>query len=393
MRGNRARTIRTHRWSLRLLSPCFAVCLATAALAQAEDGARHPLPDGIGDKPYLTRIGQGAILGGYMDMEFERTDDGSTFDQHRFVPFITGHVSERVTVSAEIEFEHGGNPDKGGEIAVEYAVMDFRLSEGLQFRGGVVLSPLGSFNLHHDSPLNDLTERPTVSRQLLPSTLSEAGMGLFGAFNPGEESVVSYQAYLVNGFDEGIINGAAGQERLRVRGGRGRQGSDNNQDKSIAARVGFSPAVGADLGVSVHTGKYDDAAEHRLTITALDAKWTFGALELQGEAALVNADIDRIAYPATAGKQSGLYGQVNYHLLHDALMNGSVVTLVARGDWVDYDTETSGDGEEGLTCGANFRPTEETVFKLDYNWTWTTPALGDKGAADGRLFFSFATYF
>ena len=183
-----------------------------AVAAAAIDNQRPELAGGITDKPYLTRVGQGAVLGGYMDMEFEWTDNGSTFDQHRFVPFITGHVSERVTVSAEIEFEHGGNPDKDGEVKLEYAIMDFMLSEGLQFRGGVLLSPLGSFNLLHDSPLNDLTARPVVSRQLIPSTLSESGMGFLGTLYPGEESVFSYQAYLVNGFNEGIISGDAGQE-------------------------------------------------------------------------------------------------------------------------------------------------------------------------------------
>ena len=66
---------------------------------------------------------------------------------------------------------------------------DFRLSEALNFRGGVILSPLGSFNLLHDSPLNDLTARPVVSRQIIPSTLSEAGMGFFGDRDLGEEGV------------------------------------------------------------------------------------------------------------------------------------------------------------------------------------------------------------
>jgi hypothetical protein len=363
--------------------------------AFAADGTvqRPELPGGIADKPYLTHVGQGAILGGYMDMEFEWTDDGSTFDQHRFVPFITGHVSERVTVSAEIEFEHGGNPDKGGEVKLEYAIMDFMVSEGLQFRGGVLLSPLGSFNLLHDSPLNDLTARPVVSRQLIPSTLSESGMGFFGTLYPGEESVFSYQAYLVNGFNEGILSGDAGAEMLRVRGGRGSQKADNNDDKAVVARAGFSPALGADVGLSVHSGKYDDAGEHRLTITALDAKWTSGRLELQGEAATVDADIDQVVYPVAAGKQSGLYAQVNYHLLLDAAMVGSVFTLVARGDWIDFDTDQNGDSEEGLTLGLNFRPTEETVFKADYNWSWHTPSDGEKGDAEGRFFFSFATYF
>ena len=66
---------------------------------------------------------------------------------------------------------------------------------------------------------------------------------------------------------------------------------------------------------------------------------------------------------------------------------------MVRGDWVDFDRDRAGDSEEGVTLGLNFRPTEETVFKFDYNWTWKTPAAGEKGDAANRFFFSFATYF
>ena len=377
----------------------LVICGPNISLGQDSGEKRPEQSGGINDKPYLTKIGQGAILGGYMDMEFEWDENGSTFDQHRFVPFITGHVSERVTVSAEIEFEHGGNPDADGEVKLEYAVMDFAFSEGLNFRGGIILSPLGSFNLLHDSPLNDLTSRPVVTRQIIPSTLSESGMGFFGTLYPGEESVISYQAFLVNGFDEGIIkpvvdeNGDVIDGQLRIRGGRGSQKKDNNQDKAIVARAGFSPVLGSSVGLSVHTGKYDDAGNHQLTIGALDAKATFGPFEFQGEYALSSADIDRARYPTAAENQSGLYAQANYHLLYDAFLNGSVVTLVVRGDWVDFDTDHDGEKEEGFTLGANFRPTEETVFKFDYNWTWMTPLAGDKGDAANRFFFTFATYF
>jgi len=390
--GNGSRCLMILRSSAVLIG---LLLWTTCVVAGPDDGLskRPEQAGGITDKPYLTTAGPGAILGGYMDMEYEWTDDGSTFDQHRFVPFITGHVSERVTVSAEIEFEHGGNPGHDGEVKLEYAIMDFLVGEGLQFRGGVLLSPLGSFNLLHDSPLNDLTARPVVSRQLIPSTLSESGMGFLGTVYPGEESVFSYQAYLVNGFDEGIISGEEGAEKLRVRGGRGSQKADNNKDKAIVARAGFSPALGADVGLSVHTGKYDNAGQLRLTITAADAKWTHGALEVQGEAAAVRADVDRGAFPTVAEKQSGLYGQINYHLGHDAALRGSVFTLVVRGDWLDYDTGRAGDSEEGFTVGLNFRPTEETVFKLDHNWSRHTPVDGEKGDTDGRFFFSFATYF
>ncbi len=362
--------------------------------AEAQGTPRTDLPGSILEKPYLIGETGRVSVGGYMDMEFEWNEGGkNTFDQYRFIPFITGYVSDRVTVSAEIEFEHGGQVSGGsgeGEIQLEYAVMDFEMTSAFIFRGGVILSPLGSFNLLHDSPLNDLTARPVVSRQLIPSTLSESGMGFFGDAALGEEGALSYQAYFVNGFNEGIIN-SDGQ--LRVRSGRGSQKEDNNQDKALTARLGFSPTLATNFGASIHTGKYDNNDEHRLTISALDAKVVFGPLEFQGEFAAIKADMNKDLNPNTAENQIGGYAQANYHVLHDTLMKGSVVTLVLRGDWIDFDSNVDGDAEEGITFGANFRPTEETVFKFDYNLSRTTPALGDKGNAAGRFFFSFATYF
>jgi len=364
---------------------------ATAQSVASEGGTAQDAPRGIYDKPYLRGTSASVAVGGYIDMELEIPENGvATFDQYRFIPFITGYVSDRVTVSAEIEFEHGGDVPGDGEVKLEFAVMDFRLRDGLSFRGGVILSPLGRFNLLHDSPLNDLTDRPTVSRQLIPSTLSESGMGFFGNSGVGEQGELDYELYFVNGFDQGIIDDS---DRLRVRGGRGSKKQDNNDDKAIVGRLGYSPRLGTTLGVSTHSGAYDDAGDHRLTISALDAKVTAGPLELVGEGALISADIDRDALPTTAESQRGAYLQANWHVLHDQLMSGSVVTLVARGDWIDYDSDRDGDEEEGLTVGANFRPTEETVIRIDHNWRRTTPVAGERGASQGRFFFSFATYF
>ena len=378
---------------LRIVAVC-ALALWTQPAAGADE-AEPQRGRGIYDKPYLTGAGGGVAVGGYMDMELEIPEDGvTTFDQYHFVPFITGYVSDRVTVSAEIEFEHGGQVEGGGggdgEIKVEYAVMDYRFSDGLNFRGGVVLSPLGSFNVLHDSPLNDLTERPLVDRQLVPSTLSEAGMGFFGDLAAGDEGELDYEVYLVNGFNEGIIDD---EQRLRVRGGRGSAKQDNNDNKALVGRLGYSPRLGTTIGVSAHSGAYDDAGRHNLTIGVLDAKATFGAIELQGEAATVAADIDRDLLPLTADSQRGAYLQAAWHVLHDKLQAGSVVTLVVRGNWLDYDSDRDGEDEQGLTLGANFRPTEETVFRADYTWRRQTPPDGERADAPGRFYFSFATYF
>ena len=180
------------------------VVLPSTSVGQEEGSERPELPGGIYDKPYIKRAGRGVTVGGYMDHEFEWNEGGkNTFDQHRFIPFIYGQVSDRVRVTAEIEFEHGGLLKGGGasdgEIKLEYAVMDFEFTESFNYRGGVILSPLGVFNLLHDSPLNDLTNRPTVNRQIMPSTLSESGMGFYGTFYPSELSVASYEIYVVNG--------------------------------------------------------------------------------------------------------------------------------------------------------------------------------------------------
>ena len=383
-----------------LIVTCALIALlTTAAFASAEEeptSRRY----GIYNKPYLMGAGGGVAVGGYIDMEFEVPEHGiTTFDQHRFIPFITGYVSDRVTVSAEIEFEHGGHvkgaegSDTDGEIKLEYAVLDYRFTQAANFRGGVVLAPLGRFNVLHDSPLNDLTARPVVIRQLIPSTLSESGMGFFGNFAAGDEGELDYDVYFVNGFDEGIINGDPGEEKLRIRGGRGSQKADNNDAKSVVGRVGYSPRLGSEFGISTHTGAYDDAGDYNLTIAALDAKFTFGPVELQGEYAGASADINRSLYPDVAESQRGAYAQVNWHVLHDKLLDGSLVTLVVRGDWMDFDTDRDGESEDGLTLGANFRPTEETVFKLDYNWRRATPLGGERLDPAGRLFFSFASYF
>jgi len=392
-----------------------AILLTGTALAQDEEGGassgaaegapeagRPELPGGIYDKPYIRSYGRHIAIGGYMDMEFIRKDDGkSTFDQHRFIPFIYAEVSDRIRVSAEIEFEHGGfvsgSKETEGEIKLEYAIMDFEIAEPLVYRGGVILSPLGAFNLLHDSPLNDLTSRPIVSRQIVPTTLSESGMGLHGQLYPTELSVLSYEIYMVNGFNQGIlktlsVTDSTDAVQLRIRGGRGSQKSDNNEDKAVVGRIGLSPLLGLQVGASVHSGLYDDANLHRLTIVDIDARINTGPLELHAEVARAHAELPE-DLTDTAQNQLGGYGQVNFHLFHDLFLPGAVFTLAARVDYVDFDTDREGDVVRGGVLGVNFRPVEDTVFKLDQQWTESSPPDGTLGDPETTTTFSFATYF
>ena len=164
------------------------------------------------------------ILGGYIDFTLTKCDNGSTDAQEsgrpeRFVPFFYSQVTDRLSVAAELEVEHGGpQGNQGdGDIKMEFATMDYRFNDAFNLRGGIILVPMGRFNLIHDSPLNDLPLRPMVSRSILPSTFAESGLGFFGTFYPTALSKIDYELYVVNGFvgDNGQLNDGAGTRASR----------------------------------------------------------------------------------------------------------------------------------------------------------------------------------
>ena len=126
-----------------------------------------------------------AIVGGYMDIQYrsqrkasiENGFGGTTngFDQQRFVPFIYADITEHVKMASELEIEHGirETSDNELEFGLEFAHIDYLVNEPFNLRAGILLLPIGKFNLLHDSPLNDLTDRPLVSQFIIPSTVSE----------------------------------------------------------------------------------------------------------------------------------------------------------------------------------------------------------------------------
>jgi hypothetical protein len=352
----------------------FLCAQSSACQVWAEGSQRPASPGGIYDKPYITKSGRGTAIGGYIDHELIWNDKKKTFDQHRFIPFIHASVSDRIHVTAEIEFEHGGlvkgTGESDGEVKLEFATIDISFAEYLNYRAGVILSPLGRFNLIHDSPLNDLTNRPLVNRQIIPTTLSEAGMGFFGTIYPTQAALVGYEIYLVNGF--------GGATEASIRSGRGSQKQDNNEEKSVVGRLNYSPLIGVDLGASLHWGAYDDDGDDNLTIAALDGSVNRGPWEVRGEFARASVD------GAAAEDRFGYYAQAAYHFLPGLLPQfpNSIFTATFRYDFIDLDVSE----ETRYTLGINLRPEEDTVIKLDYE-------LYDRDDDSSGIIFSVASYF
>jgi hypothetical protein len=249
---------------------------------------------------------------------------------------------------------------------------------------------VGRFNLVHDSPVNDLTDRPLVDQHIIPTTLSEAGAGFFGTLYPSQLAVVNYEVYIVNGFNDGLITDSTGT--VRVRDGRGSVKEDNNAAKSLTARVEYSPRLGVDLGLSTHVGKYDSDGTDLLTIFALDASLRRGPLELAGELAQAEADRDHLSLPRQT--QRGFYLQSNVHFLQDKIKPQSTFTGVVRYDWVDFGVKGTPDKRiSRLTFGVNYRPVEKAVFKTDFQTNWSRIPGSSTERDNYRIFVSASTYF
>ncbi|MEE3259585.1 MAG: hypothetical protein VX293_10280, partial [Candidatus Latescibacterota bacterium] len=177
--------------------------------------------------------------------------------------------------------------------------------------------------------------------------------------------------------------------------------ADNNNRPSWVGRLAFSPQPVYEFGVSLHTGPYNlweaDGLEidtrRGVTIWALDWEASWRSFELVGEYASAAIDV-----PAETGllqeNQAGIYVQANGPFGRGlvAALPQSVFTGIFRFGQVDFDTDGDGDSRRRLTFGLNFRPNEDSVFKLDYQRDKSLDPLNNEveGAA---LLFSAATYF
>ncbi len=354
------------------------------------------------------------IVGGYIDFTISDCNnanardcsEGLEFDQERFVPFFYSQVTDRLSVAAEVEIEHGGpQGNQGdGDVKIEFATMDYRFEDWFNLRGGIILIPMGRFNLVHDSPLNDLPLRPMVSRLIIPSTFAESGIGFFGTVYPTQLSKVDYEFYVTQGFDGG--SSAPGGATFGEGGYRGNKGSfktDNNENKAIVSRISVSPILGIEVAGSVHHGKWDDERDEYMTILAVDGLIQRGPFELLGEAAWTRIDGGNKNPNAANGmppkRMAGYYVQANYHFMPDFLKqaaptyfgDSSTFTGVVR--WGEVDTNTQRHGNvndlQRLTLGLNFRPVEDSVIKFAYTFN----DHKDNPQSRNGWQFSMATYF
>ena len=304
------------------------------------------------------------VLGGYLDVAYygyESDTKHNTFDMYHFNPIFLYQMQDNILASAELEFEHGGD-----EIAVEYAQLDFIWNDYVTITAGKFLVPFGAFNRRlHPGWISKVPGRPHSNSQVVPTGWSETGVMFSGAVGIDENGGrINYALYYVNG-----LEGDAGAKMRDLRKG-GDPREKNNDEKGMGGRLGVVPIAGAEVGVSMYTGKYDNVAvpELDLNIFGVDAEIHHeDYFEIRGEYNQVKQDSYVDPTDPTSGgvelKKNGFYIQPSLKLNvfdQDILMP---LELAIRYSVQDFE------GSEKLTeitPSLNYYLSASTVFRIAY---------------------------
>jgi len=388
-----------------------------------EDARRQPhaaafktVQDGIYQRPFVAsasgRRGQTA-LGGYMEANSnyfveEGVREDFSMEFRRFNLFTFTSIADRIQFFSELEFEDGAE-----EINLETAQIDFLVDRRLGLRAGIILPPIGRFNLNHDAPLYEFVERPLVSTELIPSTLSEVGVGAFGKFDLGREVTLTYDVYIVNGLQDGVLLNEQGRTSIPAGKDERAFSEDNNGRPSYTARLALVHPRAGEFGVSHYGGVFNDfrqdgervAPKRRLHITAVDWQTDIERLTIEGEFAWASIDVPDQLRPLFGQDQYGLYVDLVYPIwTFDWLRDGpSVLNAAARIDRVDFNVGSFRRGEAAgdkifdettiLTVGLALRPVPDTTIRINFRNRWHRDLLGN--AAEKRRGFQVgvASYF
>ncbi len=338
----------------------------------------------VGDSVYglgpsaskIYRKDQGISIGGYGEALYERRNGGRTdeFDFVRSVLYFGYKYNDNWVFNSEIEFEHASTA-ANGSVSVEFAYLDYLYTDAVNFRGGMVLVPMGFLNeLHEPSTFLGAT-RPLTETRIMPSTWRENGVGVFGDAGP-----ISYRSYIVNGFD-GMDFSASG-----LRGGRQRGSEALAEDLAFVARADWTDTPGFLAGASVYYGNagQDQAGLGSTGTMVYEAHAEYKAKGWWLRALAAMAEVDDVAELNAAngfvGNQSvgeelqGYYLEAAYDVM-GLLDPESQMSIYPYVRWENVDTQAEvptgfasnpANDVEVTTLGLNIQPLSSIVFKIEF---------------------------
>jgi hypothetical protein len=360
--------------------------LGEAAPAAAESKDRRY---GVGPAASKVYGKKGVSIGGYGEFIFQSFSGSrqngepsglrNEADLARAVLYFGYKFDDRWILNTEIEAEHAVTAsDKGGEVEVEFAYLDYLFSGPLRARAGLLLIPMGLINELHEPPTFLGVLRPDVEQRLIPTTWRELGAGLYG-----DSGRFSYRLYGVNGLN------SAGYSAEGIREG-SQEGSEAAAENwAVTGRLDWTPFSGAFLGASFFSGGSDQgrttpaglAFSGQTTLFDVHADWKWRGLWLRGlyvhtsigDATAIDEANGFTGDDSVGSRQWGWYLQGGFDVL--SLRSGSRASLTPFVRYERYDTQAEvpagylrnlENDATVLTVGAVFKPIEPIALKLDW---------------------------
>lgn len=224
-------------------------------------------------------------IGGYGQIDYNQPFGNGTkyqgkLDVHRLVLLFGYRFTNKLSFVTEIEIEHVS------EVYVEQAFINYAFNTYVNFRGGLVLIPMGIINEYHEPPTFNGVERPLIDKYIAPTTWREIGVGATGNI---PEISMRYQAYLVNGFKSYKDGNSYLDAKNGLRKGRQKAAESIIVFPNFAGRVEYYGVLGLNIGLSGYYGKtqstmYNGLERNDSTAFALADSSTVGV-------AMVGADV------------------------------------------------------------------------------------------------------
>jgi hypothetical protein len=400
----------------------LALICFSAASAQIDPSLLKRIPkdtvnktmnmDAVYNRPFIG-IGKLPVsLGGYMEANWQHlgTDgisEGHQFQFRRVTLFVSSTIGKRLKFLSEIEFEDGGK-----EIAIEFAALDIEMHRLLNLRGGMILNPIGSFNQNHDGPKWEFIDRPISATQMLPATWSNAGFGLYGKHYE-KDWMFGYELYLSGSFDNSIVNNSENKTFLPEAKENSERFEEINSGLPLfTGKLAVKNNKIGELGLSYMGGVYnkfqDDGLrlddKRRVDVFAIDFNSTLPKLKtfITGEWAWIKVNVPNTFTQQYGNKQHGGFIDIVQPVLKRKVFGwqNATLNLACRLEYVDWNvgkfTSTGGNIAEDIWSvmpAISFRPTAQTVLRLNYRHQQQKDLLGNPPAKTGGFSFGVSTYF
>ncbi len=368
--------------------------------------------DAIYNRPFINSGKLPISIGGYVEANWQHlgTDgvsNGHQFQFRRLTLFVASTISKRIKFLSEIEFEPAEKV-----IGIEFAAIDIEFHPLLNLRSGMIINPIGAFNQNHDGPKWEFTDRPISATQMLPATWSNVGFGLYGKkFN--KNWMFGYEVYLSGGFDNSIIDNAENKTFLPA----AKQNTQRFEEMAsgsplLTSKIAVRHNKIAEIGLSYMGGIYNmwqiDGIpidnKRRVDVFAIDANTTIPKTNtfITAEWAWVAVDIPNTYIEQYGNKQQGGFIDIVQPIIKKTILGwkDAVINIALRTEYVDWNvgsfktTDTS-IGEEvwSIMPAISFRPTSQTVLRLNYRYLEKKDILKNPPSKTGGFSFGISSYF